>query len=163
MDNSIKYFSYIFLTLLLFGCTEKKINEKLLVDAGSFLDNTQSKEIEELLKAIDKKGHCHLFLYTVIAEKYYKHTNYDEYIFNTVSKNDSINNLNILLYLSYDDKKIKIHTGNKAKEKLTDSLSQVAINHLTPYLIQRQYYDGFVSTINFIDSIFMKASNGEQY
>lgn len=158
-----KCLSYIFLTLLLFGCSTKRANEKLVVDAGSFLDDKQSKEIEGSLKAIDKQGHYHLFLYTVIAEKYYKHPNYDEYVFNTVSKMDSVNNLNVLLYLSYDDKKIKIHTGNKAKEKLTDSLSQIAISRLIPYLSQRQYYDGFKSTINYIDSVFMKASNGEQH
>lgn len=157
-----KYFSYICLNLfLLLGCHTKKANEKLVVDAGSFLDDKQSKEIEGLLKGIGKQGYYHLFLYTVIAEKYYKHPNYDEYVFNTVSKKDSINNLNVLVYLSYDDKKIKIHTGNKAKEKLTDSLSQIAINRLIPYLSKREYYDGFKSTINYIDSIFTKASNGE--
>ena len=112
----IKNFLYIFSALLLFSCNTKKSTEKLVVDAGSFLDDNQSKEIERLLQAIDEKGQCHLFLYTVIAEKYYKHTNYDEYVFNTVSKKDNANNLNVLLYLSYDDKKIKIHTGNKAKK-----------------------------------------------
>lgn len=137
-------------------------NEKLVIDAGSFLDNNQFQEIEGLLKAIDKQGHCHLFLYTVIAEKYYKHQNYDEYVFNSVSKKDTANNLNVLLYLSYDDKKIKIHTGNKAKEKLTDSLSQLVINNLKPYLSQRQYYDGFKVTINYIDSIFLKTTNVEK-
>jgi uncharacterized membrane protein YgcG len=154
----IKNFLYIFFALLLFSCITKKPTEKLVVDAGSFLDDNQSKEIERLLQAIDEKGQCHLLLYTVIAEKYYEHTNYDEYVFNTVSKKDSANNLNVLLYLSYDDKKIKIHTGNKAKEKLSDSLSQVAINRLIPYLSQRQYYEGFKSTINYIDSVFMKNS-----
>jgi len=147
------------LTLLLLGCGTKKVSEKLVVDAGSFLDDKQSKEIEEKLKVIDKQERYRLFLYTVIAEKYYKHPNYDEYVFYTVSKGDSTSNLNVLLYLSYDDKKRKIHTGNKAREKLTDSLSQIAINRLIPYLTQRRYYDGFKSTINYIDSIFMKPLN----
>ena len=143
-----------------FCCTTKESNEKLLVDAGYFLDNNQNKEIEAILKSIDKKGYYHFFLYTVIAEKYYRYTDYDEYVFNTVSMKDSINNLNVLLYLSYDDKKIKIHTGNKAKEILTDSLSQAAINRLIPYLTQRQYYDGIKLTIYYIDSI-MKGRNAK--
>lgn len=158
----MKYFCCIFLTLLLIGCRPKKASEKMIVDAGSFLDDKQCREIERLLKSIGKQSRYHLFLYTVIAEKYYKRSNYGEYIFYTVSKGDSMNNMNVLLYLSYEDKKIKIHTGNKAREKLTDSLSQIAINRLIPYLSQRKYYDGFRSTINFIDSVFMKASNGEQ-
>lgn len=158
----IKYFCYIFLAFFLFSCSTKKSSEKLIVDAGSFLDNSQKKKIEDLLLGVSKKGQYHLFLYTVIAEKYYKHQNYDEYIFDFVSKNDTANNMNVLLYLSYDDKKIKIHTGNRAKEKLTDSLSQLAINNLKPYLSQRQYYEGFKTAINYIDSIFMKSSNVEK-
>jgi uncharacterized membrane protein YgcG len=158
----IKYFYYFFFASLFFSCKEKKSDERLLVDAGSFLDSTQSKEIEGRLKDINNKRVYHLFLYTVIAEKYYKHINYDSYVFNTLSKKDSVNNLNVLLYLSYDDRKVIIHTGNKAKEKLTDSLSQSAINHLKPYLSQREFFDGFKSTINYIDSIFMKTSNGAE-
>ena len=156
--SKLKIFCYIIIVFLL-SCKSSTIKNKLVVDAGSFLDSSQTKEIDGKLRAIDKKGVYHLFVYTVIAEKYYKHKNYDEYIFGVVSGKVTTTNNNILLYFSYDDKKIKIDTGNKAREVITDSLSQLAINRLIPYFSQRQYYDGIEATISYIDSLFMKKPN----
>lgn len=152
--NKILFYSLIF--FMIFSCKAKSEKEKSLVDAGSFLESSQKMEVENMLNAINKKGIYQLYVYTVIAEKYYKHTNYGEYIFYTLSKRDSLTNNNVLLYLSYDDKKIKIFTGNKAREILTDSLSQIAIGRLIPYFSELQYYNGIISTINYIDNLFTK-------
>jgi uncharacterized membrane protein YgcG len=153
---STKTFYCIIIILVLISCndnTNKLATDRLIVDAGSFLDSTEANEIEGRLRSIEDKGKYNLFLYTVIAEKYYKHANYDEYIFSSLSNKDTNVNTNILLYLSYNDKKIRINTGNKARETLTDSLCQVAVNRLIPYLNQRKYYDGIKATINYIDSV----------
>ncbi len=151
---SIKISYYIIIILALISCNDNKnklATDRLIVDAGSFLDSTEANEIDGQLRSIKDKGKYNLFLHTVIAEKYYKHANYDEYIFSSLSNKDT--NTNILLYLSYNDKRIRINTGNKARETLTDSLCQVAVNRLIPYLNQRRYFDGIKATINYIDSV----------
>ena len=151
-----RYLFYTFLVLILICCKTRTRDEKLVVDAGSFLDDKQTKEIEKMLTDIDEKRRYHLFLYTVITERNYSQPDYDLYIFDILSKNDSGKNYNVLLYLAYDEKKITIKTGNKAREILTDSLSNIAISRLIPYLSQREYFDGIKSTIKYIDSVFVK-------
>jgi uncharacterized membrane protein YgcG len=155
----MKIFKIIIVSLFFFGCSNKSEQEKLVVDAGSFLEKDEQKKIETAIGEVNKKGECNLFFYTVIAEKYYQHKHYDSYVFQTISKKDSINNKTVLIYLSYDDKKIKINTGNKAREVLTDSLSQIAINRLVPFLSNRNYYQGIKSTIIYIDSLFSAKKN----
>jgi uncharacterized membrane protein YgcG len=156
----MKILCYSFIIVFLLGCKSQTKKEKFIIDAGSFLDSVQKKEVENILSKIDKKSNYHLYFYTVIAEKYYKHENYDWYLFDVISKRDTVNNNNILLYLSYEDKKIRINTGNKARLILTDSLSQVAVNRLIPFLSKRKYFDGIKSTINYIDSLFTNTKNG---
>ena len=150
----IKFIFCIFSIFILFGCKPNKSN-KLLVDAGYFLDSLQTIAVEEKLRRIDEKGYCHLYLYTVIAEKYYTHKKYDEYLFNVLSKDETRANTNVLIYLAYDDRKIRIITGIDASKILTDSLCQVAVNRLSPYMSQGKYYDGINSTIHYIDSVFV--------
>lgn len=151
------YWLVLFLTASLIGCQEQERDKKLIVDAGSFLEDQEAKQLASRLQEIDRKGKYSLFVYTVIAEKYYTHANYDDWVFHVISQGDTIHNHNILLYFAYDEQKIKLKTGKDARRVLSDSLSAQAINRIIPYLSKKEYYRGITEGINYVDSVFAQA------
>ncbi|RYE38083.1 MAG: TPM domain-containing protein, partial [Sphingobacteriales bacterium] len=128
---------YIFIVLLaILGCAQNvSIQDKeRVVDAGYFFQLSEKNELELKIDKLEREHGIKLFIYTVISENYYSQKDYSNAVFNFLqARTEGSKSPILLIYLSYEERAIKIKVNSSGAKKFNDSVCHLLVGTIEKF------------------------------
>ncbi len=153
MENLIKYIAATFIVLLIsiagFSLDVPQKPNRLVNDYANILSKSQVQNLEQKLVQYDKETSTQIALVTIKSLEGDDLFDYSQRLAEAWGIGGGKNDNGVLLLISYDDRKIRIHTGYGAEGALPDAISKRIIeNEIKPAFKTGDYYGGIASGIN---------------
>jgi uncharacterized protein len=135
------------IVLMSFGSIAKEIPEKanrLVSDYGEVLSSSEEQKLESKLRSYNDTTGTQIAIVTITSLKGDDLFDFSQRLADSWGIGGSENNNGILLLISVQDRKIRIHTGYGTEGAITDAISKRIIeNEIKPAFRANDYYGGF--------------------